>query len=187
MKKKLLLFDLDGTLYDTREVNFLSYQKALAQENIHLDRDFYYTHCNGRYYKDYLPDISSTITSKQMERIHEAKKRFYAASLNAAKENLLLFDLITSLSPAYHIGLVTTASRKNALDILNAFHRSELFELIISQEDVINKKPDPEGYLKAMDYFHTAPTDTTIFEDSDPGLKAAAASQAHYIKVFGYN
>ena len=25
MKNKLLIFDLDGTLYDTREVNFLSY------------------------------------------------------------------------------------------------------------------------------------------------------------------
>ena len=50
MKNKLLIFDLDGTLYDTREVNFLSYQHALAQEGIKLDREFYYRNCNGRYY-----------------------------------------------------------------------------------------------------------------------------------------
>lgn len=187
MKNKLLIFDLDGTLYDTREVNFLSYQHALAQEGIKLDREFYYRNCNGRYYKDYLPDICSTISQTQMERIHETKKGCYNTYLINAVENTFLFDMIIALTSTYHIALVTTASKKNAYDILNTFRRRELFELILSQEDVACKKPDPEGFLKAMDYFKIPPERTTIFEDSDPGIAAAQASSANYLRINGYN
>ena len=44
-------------------------------------------------------------------------------------------------------------------------------------------KPDPEGYLKAMEHFGVTPAETMIFEDSGPGLAAAKASGAAVFKV----
>ena len=83
----------------------------------------------------------------------------------------------------YHIALVTTASQKNSEEILNFFKKRDLFELIISAEDVKNKKPDPEGFVKAMNYFNIAPKDTIIFEDSNIGIEAAIKSGANILKV----
>ena len=83
----------------------------------------------------------------------------------------------------YHIALVTTASEKNTKEILNFFNKKELFELIISAEDVKNKKPDPEGFIKAMDYFNVIPENTIIFEDSNVGIEAAIKSGANIFKI----
>ena len=52
------------------------------------------------------------------------------------------------------------------------------FDLIISQEDVKNKKPDPEGFQKAMDFFKVQCRNSIIFEDSDVGIEAALRSGA---------
>ena len=52
---------------------------------------------------------------------------------------------------------------------------------------VTKMKPNPEGYLKAMEYFKIKLEETIIFEDSDAGLEAAKSSGAFYYKVFRLN
>ena len=47
MKTRLALFDLDGTLYDTRRVNFLSYQKALEQFGYTMDYEYFANQCHN--------------------------------------------------------------------------------------------------------------------------------------------
>ena len=74
MKTRLALFDLDGTLYDTRRVNFLSYQKALEQFGYTMDYEYFANQCNGRHYKTFLPEIMQSET--HMEEVHELKKKF---------------------------------------------------------------------------------------------------------------
>ena len=57
----------------------------------------------------------------------------------------------------------------------------------VRQEDVEKKKPNPEGFLKAMDYFQILKSDTIIFEDSDVGVEAAEKSGANVFVVKGYS
>jgi len=178
MKNKLAIFDLDGTLFDTRSVNFLAYQKALAEEGFILGREFYESNCNGKYYKDYLPLLISNPTDELMERIHCRKKILYKSFLSYAIVNTHLFCLIELMRDTYHISLVTTASKKNTMDILEYHQKTSLFELILSQEDVTSVKPNPEGFLKAMRYFDITPEHTLIFEDSPSGIAAAKSSGA---------
>ncbi len=47
-KEKLLLFDLDGTLYDTKEVNYHAYAAAMQELGYTLDHDDFCKHSNGR-------------------------------------------------------------------------------------------------------------------------------------------
>ena len=48
-KKYLALFDLDGTLFETGEVNYHAYQDALAPYGITLDKEYFLKRCNGRH------------------------------------------------------------------------------------------------------------------------------------------
>ena len=185
-KKKLALFDLDGTLFSTNDVNWYAYKEALAHFGFAFEYDYWFRNCIGRHYKDFLSDIGITDEPTLLE-IHRLKKQAYKKYLGHAKVNEHLFALIELMRPEYYLALVTTASRKNVEDILTAFDKMNVFDKRFTQEDFSKMKPDPEGYLKAMEHFNIRPEDTIIFEDSETGLAAAKASGAYYYGVFGFN
>jgi beta-phosphoglucomutase len=184
MKEKLALFDLDGTLYDTRMVNYLAYNKALGNFGYSIDYDYFAEKCNGRHYKVFLPSIVKN--EEEMEKVHNLKKEYYNDFLGKARENTELFSLLNAIRDEYYLAVVTTASRKNCEEILNFNNRLDNFDLIISQEEVTNKKPNPECYIKAMEHFGIESKDTIIFEDSDVGVKAAEATGATVFVVKGF-
>ena len=180
-KNKLILCDLDGTLFDTLEVNYYSYKESLNIFNYDIEYDFFLEECYGKYYKNFLSKLG--VNEEEIEKIHKIKKELYGKYLGSAKINENLFDMLKIMKDFYHIALVTTASQKNSEEILRYFKKRDLFELIISAEDVKNKKPDPEGFIKAMDYFNVIPENTIIFEDSNVGIEAAVKSGANVLKV----
>jgi beta-phosphoglucomutase len=188
-KNKLAIFDLDGTLFDTKNVNFISYSEALIQCGLSAELDYMYycDFCNGNNYTVFLPRIIPEITVEQIKAVHDLKKKLYASHLDLAVKNEHLFLMIKLISSEYKIALVTTASRKNTEDILKCFDVMDQFDLIITQEDVSKTKPDPECFLKAMEISGVTVEDTIIFEDSVTGLEAAEKSGAKYIKVYGYH
>ena len=189
MKHKLAIFDLDGTLFDTKNVNYMSYKYALNKcgFNSDMNYEFFRDFCNGNNYKVFLPKIAAGISEAEMEKVHIVKKEAYADYLDRAVRNDYLFDLIESLHDDYIIALVTTASRKNTTDILDKFGVLTVFDIIITQEDVKNTKPNPECFMLAIEKANVSTSDTIIFEDSDVGIEAARLSGAGYVKVCGYN
>ena len=180
-KNKLILCDLDGTLFDTTKVNYYSYKEALNEINYDMDYDFFIKECYGKHYKGFLPKTG--LNENEMEIVHKIKKNTYSKHLNTAKINTHLFNILEFSKNEYYIALVTTASKENSEQILNFFNKKELFDLIIAAEDVENKKPNPEGFIKAMNYFSIEPEDTLIFEDSDVGIEAAIKSKANIFKI----
>lgn len=179
---RLAIFDLDGTLFDTKDTNFSSYKEALKNYGFDLNYDYFCKFCNGRYYLDFLPNISTT-NKEILENIHKLKKDLYHLYLDKSIPNKHLFNIIELIKKDYKIAIVTTASYKNTLDILNAFNVKEKFDLVITKEDVKETKPNPEGFFKAMEYFNSNPEETIIFEDSEVGLQAAELTKATVIKV----
>lgn len=59
----------------------------------------------------------------------------------------------------------------------------QYFEIMLSNQDVSNAKPDPEIYLSAMKGLGISPEEALILEDNEHGLKAAYASGAHVMKI----
>lgn len=180
-KDKLAIFDLDGTLFDTDEVNFSAYKEAAEAFGAKLDRDFFVKECSGRRYKEFLPLILGS--AEHVEEAHAIKKDAYSRNLDKARVNNALIDYINNSKKDHHIAIVTTASAKNVHEILDYFKLEDLFELIITQEDIANPKPDPEGFLKAMEYFGIQASNTVIFEDSEVGIEAAIRSGASVMAV----
>lgn len=188
-KKKLAIFDLDGTLFDTKNVNFNAYSKALErcgfQEKI--DYRYYCDFCNGNNYRTFLPQIVKAISEKEMKAVHDEKKIQYKNFIGLARKNEHLFSIIDLINGEYAIALVTTASRDNTMDILCQFDVVKKFDYIVTQEDVTLTKPNPECFERAVQLAGVDRENAIIFEDSETGVKAAEASGINYVKVYGYN
>lgn len=186
MKNKLALFDLDGTLFDTRNVNYHSYRQALEELGYTLDYKYFCDKCNGRLYREFLPEITDG-KEETLKKIHDRKKELYSSYLTKAIANNHLFNIARLIRDEYYLAVVTTASKKNTYEILNHFGYLDMFDLVLTHEDITNVKPDPEGFVKAMKYFNISSEDTIIFEDSTVGIEAARRSKANVfaINTFG--
>lgn len=180
-KEYLALFDLDGTLFNTTDVNYFSYKKALEMYGVLLDKKYFLSKCIGRHYMEFLPILMGS--AEHAEDVHCIKKKIYSSNLNMAKMNRHLFQIIEGIRDKYYIAVVTTASKMNTIEILEYFECMYLFDYIVTQEDVCKRKPDPQGFVMAMNHFGIDAEHTIIFEDSDIGVKAARAVGAAVIIV----
>lgn len=169
--KKCAIFDMDGTLFCTNDINYYAYKEALDKYRFSIDYDYFCNYCNGRHYKDFLSKITND--EKIIEDIHNIKKEAYSNYLDKVKINKHLFNIIKLIKRSYNIALVTTASKKNTYEILDYTKTIDYFDLILTGDDIKKKKPDPEGFIKAMDYFKVDGENCMIFEDADVGIEAA--------------
>ena len=183
---KVMMVDLDGTLFDTKEVNYKAYQEAIQPYGYDIDYKYYCDVCNGRHYLEFLPQITTTDETILLD-MHKRKKSAYKKYLKLARVNWSLVDIIKNSRHEYKTALVTTASKDNTYDILIQFDILDIFDLILTHDDVTKSKPDPEEYLKTMLYYKAKPEDCIIFEDSVVGVEAAESSGAVVYVVKGYN
>lgn len=183
MKKLTAIFDLDGTLFDTNAVNHGAYNKAVTKFGYkEVDYDFFVKECASHSFKVLLPKIS-TDDMEEVVLIHDYKKQVYKDFLHLSKVNTHLFNIIEGLKNEYNIAIVTTASKSNCYEILDFHNKTQLFDLIITNEEVKKTKPDPEGFLLAMEKFNATAENTIIFEDSKVGIEAAKLTNATVIVV----
>lgn len=59
----------------------------------------------------------------------------------------------------------------------------DYMDCIISNEDISNAKPHPEGYIKALVLLNCLPEDAIIVEDSPKGIEAANRTGAKVVEV----
>ena len=130
------------------------------------------------------------------DQVHRLKNELYARIV--ADDNLplragvreLLDDCERARVP---MGIVTTTSRAN-VEILLKTHLGEdwesKFAIVVSAREAPNKKPDPQGYLAALDALKLRPHEVVAMEDAGAGVAAARAAgvpvivtRSHYFPV----
>lgn len=183
---KLMMIDLDGTLFDTKEINYRAYKEAIEPYGYKIDYQYYCEFCNGRHYTDFLPQITTSDKSILVD-MHNRKKEAYNKYLSYGRINQALVDIIKKRGKDCKAALVTTASRQNTYDILKQYNIVDIFDLILTQEDITKSKPDPEGFLKAMSKYNVKAQECLIFEDSNAGIEAAEKTGATVFVVKGFN
>jgi HAD superfamily hydrolase (TIGR01509 family) len=57
--------------------------------------------------------------------------------------------------------------------ILDNLRIHDYFDAVVSADDVVISKPDPETYVKAASLLHTKPENCIVFEDAPKGVEAA--------------
>ena len=180
---KALLFDLDGTLFDSTDANVAAYSHAFADSGIAFDAEAY-KQSFGLRFEEMIHVLAPNATASQATAIADSKPGYYQANLHLVRPNNGLLALLKSAQPYYKTALVTTARQTNVLNLLEYFSiDSNLFTVIITAENVTAGKPDPECYLLAMEKLGVPPADCCIFEDSAVGIAAATAAGGQIIQV----
>lgn len=180
-EKHILLFDLDGTLFDSLEGIYHSFCYA----------------CEG----DFLPSIEEVRAliglplETMFERIgytpSEARKRIipyknYYRQIYL-KETKMFPKVIEALIMAHnfaHLGIITTKTGQYSRAILQHFDVLKFFQVVIGSEDVQHHKPHPEPILKALSFLPITPKDKVyMIGDTIYDLKAAKNANVNALWV----
>lgn len=179
---RALLFDLDGTLVDTREANYEAYRGAFAEAGHELTPEVFETTW-GRDSRDFIPDLLPGATADVVDTIRATKGRLYADLLDRTTVNTALVDFLRLVAPTHATALVSTAKSGNGGQILAAHGLTDLFDVVVWGDDVQRSKPDPEGYLLALGRLDVDASEALAFEDSDTGRRAAVAAGLTVLEV----
>ena len=169
---KAIIFDMDGVIADTEPLHFESLNMVLANYNIKLpDSSF------GKYI-----GLSEEDTWKMIK----SEYNLYVTIDELMRERRdYIFDLIERLKPAkrlylllnqldkHKLALVSSSDRAIVTSVINKLKLQGYFDVIVTGDDVTNKKPDPEPYLLALRKLRLGPEDCIVIEDSPPGVKSA--------------
>lgn len=118
------------------------------------------------------------------EIMKEIKTRFYARMLTDSDVMPGLLDLLDILNKKGIPKSVATSSSKYHAETLIGHHGlMHQFQFVITSEDVLQGKPDPEIYLKSAHKLDLLPSKILVLEDSVAGLHAAKSAGAFAVGV----
>lgn len=185
---KLIIFDLDGVLYDSKKFHFEALNKALNKVSKKYEISFQ-EHVN---IYDGLPTLKKLelLTSNKglditlHESIWQDKQIITSGLLDQIELNTeLKKNLETLKEEKYKLAVASNSIKKTVIKVLENLNIIQLFDLIISNEDVLNAKPHPEMYWNCMSQLKILPKETFIIEDSPVGRLGAKMSGANYLFV----
>ena len=185
---KIIIFDLDGVLIDSKKIHFDALNESLKI----IDTKYIITEKEQETLYEGLP---TTLKLRMLTQHKNLPEAFYHQILNNKQsftqemlsnvvvdsELVYLFKLIKNNN--FKIVVASNSIRKTIDLCLSKLGVIDLVDHILSNEDVKYPKPHPEIYWKAMSEFGCIPEDAVIFEDSFVGQLAAHDSKANLIKI----
>ncbi|MGL3805607.1 HAD family hydrolase [Paeniglutamicibacter sp. R2-26] len=186
-----VLFDFNGTLSDDEGIlRDLFIDLAAEHCSVTLTARQYQEILAGRSDREIMTDILALapVDAGPVEKYLPLIDAEYAARIE--REDLIrpaTRDLVRALHAAgLKLGVVTGASRLQVVPALERAGLLDLFGVVVTDEDVVNGKPHPEGFQRAAaELGLNDPTRVAAFEDSVPGLGAVAAAGMIAICVEG--
>lgn len=188
MKNKLVIFDLDGVLIESRDLHFEALNQALANidPRFVIDKQEHLSVFDGLNTTKKLKILTEQkqLDPKYYEQIWKDKQTATLQLIDKLETNDLLLEMIFTLKR--HGIKIAVASNSIRDTVKLALLRLEIMEFVdyyISNEDVSRPKPYPEMFWKCMTTLDALPRDTVIFEDSHIGREAAINSGAHLVPI----
>lgn len=185
---KAHVLDIDGVLCSSKKLHEIAFCRALKKFNYSVTEDFHKNHLDGLPTKVKL-DVLHIVESERAEISAEKQKLTFELAENFIKFNQETYDLFKELKEkGYKIGICTNSIRQFAEKVVEIMKLTEFTDVLLSNEDVIKPKPDPEIYIKCINMLQVEPNRCIIYEDSKFGLEAAFKSLANvqYVKNPSY-
>jgi HAD superfamily hydrolase (TIGR01509 family) len=186
--KKLVLFDLDGVIVDTKQVHYEALNDAISN----YDSQYIITEQEHVSRYDGLKTFTKlTMLSEEKGLPYSAHKQIYDQKQETTiqrfsqlpQDNRIREIFSTLRNEGYLVGCCTNCIRRTALVALAKVGVIEYLDVIMTNDDVKNPKPHPEMYWKAMSMMGCLPEETLIIEDSPQGLLSAIRSRADVVRV----
>lgn len=178
-----LVFDCDGTLVDTVDAHLIAWRAAFAEYGIQMTPGWYRERI-ALSANDLIAAMEQCI-DRQLDRaeIHARQLTVYLRSLHLVRER----EPVVAVARAFHgrvpLAVASSGTRHPVVGALQAVGIAELFQVVVTAEDVRRGKPAPDVFLAAAESLGTCPEDCVAYEDTDGGITAAAAAGMRVIDV----
>ena len=188
MQNKLVIFDLDGVLIESRELHYEALNDALRK----VGNNFVITR------EEHLSLYDGLNTTKKLEMLSEKKgldRKYFnqiwqdkqVATFNLIRQfpkNNRLRQMFAKLSVnGIKIAIASNSIRETVKLALLSIGVMEYVDYYVSNEDVKRTKPYPEMYWQCMTALNVLPKNTVIIEDSHIGRQGALDSGGHLVPV----
>ncbi len=177
------LYDCDGTLADNMAAHKLAYQEVAARYGINLDVSII----------DETLGWPTVVVAKEISRRYGVPLPDTFASEKSA---VFINKHIQHTQPVQHvvahlkqhagrvkIGVVSGGSRTTVSKTLAVLGLTDFIDVLVCSGETAQGKPAPDPFLQAAALLNVAPHQCFVFEDGDPGVKAAEAAGMPWIRI----
>ena len=184
---KAIIFDMDGVLIEAKDWHYEALNKALSLFGFEISR------------YDHLVTFDGLPTSRKLEMlsVERGLPRSLHKFINEMKQQYTMDYVYTRCKPrfihqyalsrlhaeGYRLALASNSIRKTIELMMEKADLLQYMEFILSNQDVVKAKPDPEIYQTAISRLGLKPEECLIAEDNQNGIQAALASGGHLFKV----
>ncbi len=185
---KLIIFDLDGVLVDSRELHYIALNKALSEigDQYTVSKEEHLCKYDALTTTQKLKKLSAekNLPEKYHNRIWKLKQQKTLQEIDNYQRDYRIIDIFKKLkSQNYKIACATNSIRETSKLMLIRKGFFDYIDFLYSNEDVNNPKPNAEIYMRCMIKVGVNPDETVIIEDSHIGRKGAIRSGAHLCAV----
>lgn len=187
---RAILFDFNGVLVDDEPIHLEVFQRVLAEEGVSLSAEDYFARYLGlddrACFAAVLGAAGEPATVPRLMRLTARKASYYQERIR--RDGYPFFpgavELVRSLAAkGTMLGVVSGALREEVEGALRQTGILDRFKVLVTAEDVEEGKPDPQGYLRALEALNSQPPlperllhphEVLAVEDSPAGLTTAA-------------
>lgn len=188
MTLKAVLFDFNGVIINDERIHERLIEQLTVEENLRLKPGEFRQVCLGRSDRTCLVELwarkGRVVSEAYLSQLLERKAIAYKIEIERLDKlpiYLGFLDLLFKLRVAkLKIGLVTGALRSEVELVLNRAGLAEYFEAIAAGDDIKTSKPEPDGYLLAVERLNQRhpelsllPSECLAIEDTFAGIQAA--------------
>lgn len=186
-KINAILFDMDGVLIDAKDWHYEALNKALKLFGLEISRYDHLHSFDGLPTKIKLEMLSEQYyLPKELHPFINQMKQVFTSEIIHQKCHPMFhheYALSKLRGEGYRIAVCSNSIRKTIELMMDKAGLLNYIDLIVSNEDVKNAKPDPEMYITAINRFGLMPEECVVVEDNPNGIKAGIDAGATVLKV----
>ncbi len=178
---------MDGVLIDARDWHYMALNEALLLFGYQINLEDHLMTFDGLPTRMKLEILSENLGLPRALHpiINKVKQertlRIAAASCYPVAQHLILLSAINRAG--LKIGVATNSIRLTASEMLKAAGILDWLDTLVTNEDVLKAKPDPEIYLTACRNLELLPEEVLVVEDNHHGIQAAREAGCVVLEV----
>ncbi len=170
-----LLFDCDGTLVDTLGLYRECWREVFGRHGFEMT-DAWFTAWAGRSLEPFIEAAFPGLSPQVREEIGARGLALFRESTHLLEPLEHVVTIARQHSGVLPMAVVSGGPRVAVLETLAAVGIGDLFDTVVTVDDVARGKPEPDAYLLAMERLGVNPEQCVAYEDTAIGIASAAAA-----------